>query len=140
MEICFFRIPSKEHAMWKKRSQWRWIQPSQQILLRKEVVFALKQMSPFKSPRLDGFNLNFYQTYWHIVSNEIISVVLNLLKNDCFDDEINFKYIVLIPKKKNHMYASNYKPISLCNLIYKIVSKVLANILKHIFPTIISKN
>lgn len=44
---------------------------------KEEVAVALKQMDPLKSPDLDGFNPNFYQSYWHIVCEEVISVVLN---------------------------------------------------------------
>lgn len=107
---------------------------------REEVEKALKQMAPLKFPGLDGFNPNFYQTYWHIVRGKITAVVLKFLNDGCFDSSINFIYIALIPKIKNPMLASDFYPISLCNAIYKIMSKVLANILKMVLPSIILKN
>lgn len=57
-----------------------------------------------------------------------------------FDSCINFSYIVLNPKIKCPMKASNFKLISLYNFIYKLVSKVLANRLKKILSNIIFKN
>lgn len=51
-------------------------------------------------------------------------------------DETN---IVLIPKKKNPTNMTESRPISLCNVIYKIVSKVLANRLKNVLNIIISE-
>lgn len=107
---------------------------------RAEVELALKQMAPLKSPGPDDFNPSFFQTYWHVVGDEVSSVVLKFLNDGCFDDCINFTYIVLIPKIKNRIKDSDFRPISLCNVIYKLASKVLANRLRLILQTIISKN
>jgi hypothetical protein len=56
------------------------------------------------------------------------------------DESINATYIALIPKMINPTKVSDYRPISLCNVFYKILSKVLANRLKVILPHLISKN
>lgn len=69
---------------------------------------ALKQMAPLKSPSSDGFNPSFYQTYWHIVGEEITSIFLKFVNNDLFDKGINFTYIVLIPKIKKLVNASDF--------------------------------
>lgn len=102
-----------------------------------EVVAALKQMAHLKFLGPNGFNPNFYQSYRHIVGEEATSVILAFLNDGLFDSCINFTYIVLIPKIKNPVKASNFRPISLCNIIYKLV---LANRLKKILPFIISNN
>ena len=52
---------------------------------------------------------------------------------------LNHTYLTLIPKVKSPVKVSNFRPIPLCNILYKIISKVLANTLKKILPEIISE-
>lgn len=104
---------------------------------KEEVIASLKQMSPLKPPRPNYFNPNFYQSYWHIVGEEVTSVVLKFLNEGIFDSCINITYIVLIPKINNFVLAYDFRPISLCNIVSKLVSKFLAKKLKQILPTII---
>lgn len=101
---------------------------------------TLKNVAPLKALGLDGFNPSFYQTYWHIVGDAVTLTVLKFLNDGIFDNCINFTYIALILKVKCQTNASNFRPISLCNVIHKLASKVLANRLKQILPHIISKN
>ena len=104
----------------------------------KEVKVALFQMGPTKAPGPDGMNALFYQKFWHIVGNSIVLAVLDFLNNGNMLLDINHTNIVLIPKVKNPERMSDFRPISLCNVIYKIISKVLANRLKQVLPQIIS--
>ncbi|XP_075654704.1 uncharacterized protein LOC142624852 [Castanea sativa] len=63
---------------------------------------------------------------------------MDCLNSGSMLSSINLTHITLIPKKKNAESMSHFRPISLCNVIFKIVSKVLANRLKKILGTIIS--
>ena len=103
-----------------------------------EVQTALFQMGPTKFPGPDGMNALFYQKFWHIVGDDVTNVVLHFLNYGIMDPEISYTYIVLIPRIKSLEKMSDYRPISLCNVIYKIISKVLANRLKKILPQLIS--
>lgn len=105
-----------------------------------EVVVALKQMSHLKSPGPDGFNACLYRTYWNVVHIEVCNVVLSFLNDGILDDSLNYTYIVLIPKIPNPIKPSDYRPISMCNVIFKLASKILANRMKIILPHIISPN
>lgn len=97
---------------------------------KEEIVQALRQMTPLKSPRPDDFSLSFYQFYWHIVGEEVTNVVLKFLNDGVFHECINFTYIVMILKVKDPVNAFDFRPLSLCNFIYKLVSKVPTNRLK----------
>ena len=68
----------------------------------------------------------------------MIAVVLDFLNFGNMNPDINYTHIVLIPKVKSPEKMSNYRPISPCNVIYKIISKVMANRLKQILPQLIS--
>jgi hypothetical protein len=63
---------------------------------------------------------------------------LDFLNHDCFDNSINSTNIVLIPKKKTPNRIIDYRPISLYNVLHKLIAKVLANRMKHILVQIIS--
>ena len=67
-----------------------------------------------------------------------MSAVLEFLNTSYMPLTLNHTFIVLIPKIKNLVKVSDFSPISLCNVIYKIITKVLANKLKQILPQIIS--
>ena len=104
-----------------------------------EVKRALNQMHPTKAPSLDGMPPLFFQKYWDIVGPCVLDCVLQALNSGTIPPHANETYICLVPKTKNPQKISEYRPISLCNVIYKIMSKVLANQLKKILPVVISE-
>ena len=104
-----------------------------------EVKTALFQMFPTKAPGPDGFPAHFFQKHWHICGEEVTNIVIRLLNGEDSPEEINRTFIVMIPKIKNPTSLSQYRPISLCNVVFKIASKVLANRLKQILPEIVSE-
>ncbi|XP_042969143.1 uncharacterized protein LOC122301839 [Carya illinoinensis] len=103
-----------------------------------EVKSALFQMNPMGAPGPDGFPALFYQSHWDVVGEEVTKAVLDILNGNGEISHINETYIVLIPKVKNPLTVMDFRPISLCNIIYKVVSKTLSNRLKLILPSIIA--
>jgi len=97
----------------------------------REVVTTLKQMA---APRPDGMPPLFYQHFWGTVSHNVTSSILARLNSGILPTPLNHTFIALIPKIHNPEYAHQFRPISLCNVLYKIYSKVLANHLKKINP------
>uniref|UniRef100_A0A803NTY1 Reverse transcriptase n=1 Tax=Cannabis sativa TaxID=3483 RepID=A0A803NTY1_CANSA len=78
-----------------------------------EIKQALFQMHPEKSPGPDGMTPDFYQKFWHIVGDDIVSLVRNFFTTGQFPNKLNETNIVLIPKKKLPEHMSELRPISL---------------------------
>lgn len=104
-----------------------------------ELRAALWQMHSTKSPGLDGMSPIFFQKYWSIVGPSVNKCVLHALNIGVMPNGINETYICLISKLKCPQRITEFRPISLCNVLYKIISKVLANKLKKIFPEVIDE-
>ena len=82
----------------------------------------------------------FYQNFWNLTGNDVTESFLKFFNSTSLPEQLNHTFITLIPKKKNPECASDFRPISLCNVLYKIFSKVLANRLKKILPKIITEH
>ena len=97
-----------------------------------EVASAIKDMAPLKAPGSDGMPPLFYHTYWSDIGMHISQAVLSCLNSGFLLKSINRTFITIIPKVKNLEGVTKFSPISLCNVIYKTISKVNANRLKPI--------
>ncbi|KAK7855155.1 hypothetical protein CFP56_029352, partial [Quercus suber] len=95
-----------------------------------EVGAALKQMAPLTAPGPDGMSPVFYKSFWHIVGEDVTAVVLKALNTGVIPESLNSTFIALIPKIKHPKKVSDFRPISLCNVAYKLISKVVVNRLK----------
>ena len=101
----------------------------------KKVVFS---MGSNKSPGPDGMSALFFKFYWNVIGGEVIEAVTSIFNRRYMLKEINHSFIALIPKGNNVAFINQFRPISLCNVLYKIISKLLANRLKQILNKLIS--
>jgi hypothetical protein len=106
----------------------------------KEVVEALDSIGDLKVPGLDGMHAVFYKKFWEVVGEKVTEEVLNVLNGGPMPPDWNETCIVLIPKVQEPDNMKDLRPISLCNVVYKLISKILANRLKVILDEIISPN
>ena len=104
-----------------------------------EVKKALFQMFPLKAPGPDGFPAHFFQCHWDLCGEEVTSMVLKFMAGTESAACINDTILVLIPKVKNPTLLSQFGPIILCNVLYKIASKVISNRLKVVLPEMVSE-
>ena len=102
-----------------------------------EVLQALHQMTPLTTPSPNGMSPIFYKSFWHIVGGDITAAVLATLNFGIIPESINTTFISLIPKILNHKKVSDFRLINLCNVFYKLITKVLVNRLRLILPCVV---
>ncbi|CAN6691340.1 unnamed protein product [Malus baccata var. baccata] len=103
----------------------------------KTVVF---QIPPTRAPGPDGYSGCFYQDHWDTVGKDVIRIVKAFWHSGTILRKLNHTNLVLIPKVKCPRNMTQYRPIALCNVIYKVIAKVLSNRLKTVMPKAISDN
>ncbi|KAG7559082.1 Reverse transcriptase domain [Arabidopsis thaliana x Arabidopsis arenosa] len=104
-----------------------------------EVKRAVFEMNPTKAPGPDGMTALFYQRFWPIISEDLLTTVRSFFTTGTLDPRLNMTNICLVPKAGRPKEMSGFRPISLCNVGYKIISKVLSNRLKRLLPKVISE-
>ncbi|KAK2647432.1 hypothetical protein Ddye_014921 [Dipteronia dyeriana] len=92
-----------------------------------EVRRAVFDMAPTKTSGPDGFPAMFYHKFWLVIGTEVAKAFLGVLNDGQGLEVVNETLITLIPKVKKADRITDYWPISLCNVLYKIVAKTLAN-------------
>lgn len=101
-----------------------------------EVLYAIKQMHPTKALRPKGRTPLFFQKFWYFISCDALDVVLGILNFGNYPTLLNHTNIILIPKIKQPKTPKD--SISLCNVIFRIITKTIANRLKSTLPHVIS--
>lgn len=105
-----------------------------------EISDALFQIGPLKAPEPDGFSARFFQRNWDVIKEDVVTAVQSFFENGLMPPGVNETSIVIIPKKDTPEELKDFRPISLCNVIYKVVSKCLVNRLRPMLQDIISPN
>lgn len=108
------------------------------FVTEKEVSEVLKEKQNGKALGLDGFNVDFFKSCWDIVKKDILRVVEDSRLNKTTLKALNTSFISLIPKQENAQIPERFRPIALCNLVYKIISKVVSNGLKPLLRMLVS--
>jgi hypothetical protein len=101
----------------------------------KAVIFELNNQ---KAPGPDGLPALFYKKYWDIVGTTVIEAIQSFFRSGQLLKEVNNSLIVLIPKVKSPSSVNHFRPISLCNTVYKTISKLIVSKIRPILDKLIS--
>lgn len=102
-----------------------------------ELREALFSMQPWKAPGIDGIQAGFFQQHWNLVGADVCSEVLGTLEGGEMDSRMNKTIICLIPKVEAPSLITQFRPVSLCSVLYKLVTKTIASRLMKLMPLLI---
>lgn len=112
----------------------------QSPVMEDEIIKTLFAMPKDKCPGPDGYPLEFFKSSWSKVGGEVVEAVKEFFRNGRLLKDLNTTFIALIPKTPEACSLGDFRPISCCNLIYKIISKIIENRLKPLLKCCISPN
>lgn len=102
------------------------------LVSAEELEGVLKWFKKDKSPGPDGWTIEFYLAFFDVLGQDLLGVVEESRTTGSIYHAINSTFIALIPKSDSPASFDDYRPISLCNCLYKIISKTIANRLRPI--------
>lgn len=121
--ILFPRVVSS------KMNEWLCCIPQEDEI--KGAVFEMKKNT---SPDPDRLSVEFFQTHWSILKKDLIRFIVKLFKGECTIRYHNSTFISLSPKTQDPTKLSHYRLIDYVNVLYKIITKLIAQGLAHITP------
>ena len=105
-----------------------------------DIKKALFAIHPDKAPGPDGFSACFFQSNWTAVGATIVTEIQSFFRSGIMPDSINTTHVRLIAKSQTAKVVSDFRPIALCNVYYKIISKLLSLRLRPVLGNIISES
>jgi hypothetical protein len=103
-----------------------------------EICNVIWSMEPDKAPGPDGFSIHFYRTCWEIIKTDLLRMIKAFQQKSKVGGSTNSTFLALIPKEVNLGSFDRFRPISLCNASYKIISKLMENRIKPLLGKLIS--
>ncbi|KAL0415817.1 UNVERIFIED_CONTAM: hypothetical protein Slati_3413600 [Sesamum latifolium] len=144
IEQCCRLVYSKavqlELCMLKQRSKLQWLKDGEILTapaLNSEIKDALFDIAEDSAPGLDGFSAGFFKAAWAIVGNDFCAVVHKFFISGVLLKQINATLLTLIPKVQMPSKVSDFRPISCCNVIYKVITKILVKRMQPLLTKII---
>ena len=96
-----------------------------QSVTGEEIQKVLFAMPSNKAPGPDGYTSEFFKATWSIVGSDFIAAVQSFFTKGFLPKGLNATILALIPKKESANVMKDYRPISCCNVVYKVISKSL---------------
>ncbi|KAL4318418.1 hypothetical protein GQ457_18G016780 [Hibiscus cannabinus] len=109
-------------------------------VLGKEIKDVIFVMNGDKAPGSDGYTAKFFQVAWEVVGADVVKGIQFFFDSCSLPIAFNSTVITLVPKVLAPMKATDFRPISLCNIIYKCITKILTNRMKQWLSVLILPN
>lgn len=104
---------------------------------KEDIKMALNDIGNEKSPGPDGYTAYFFKKAWDVVGEDFCATILEFFQTGKLLKQLNHCAITLIPKNDRAEAVGDYRPISCCNVIYKVITKLLADRLAKVLPHLI---
>ncbi|GLT29996.1 hypothetical protein SLA2020_048230 [Shorea laevis] len=111
-----------------------------QIVTATEIKAVVFNSLGNKAPGPDGYTAEFFKASWTVVGDLVMKAIQEFFTTGKILKELNSTLITLVPKVSNPAKMSEFRPISCCNLLYKFITKILAERLKKCLPFFISRS
>ena len=108
------------------------------VASEEEIKSTLWSLKPFKTPGPDGLHAEFFQRFWLVMGNSVLEEVGKIFSQRKISEFLNRTHITLIPKIQGPESLGNYRPISLCNIVYKVVTKIIVSRVRPFLDKLIS--
>ncbi|XP_024963995.1 uncharacterized protein LOC112504288, partial [Cynara cardunculus var. scolymus] len=105
-----------------------------------EIKNAMFSIGNHKAPGSDGFSSKNFKVSWGIIGRDVEIAVHNFFYRGNLPKELNHTLICLIPKSANASKVTDYRPIACCTVLYKCISKFIANRMKGCLDSLIDKS
>lgn len=103
--------------------------PSEEIIRK-----TLFKLNSNKSPGPDGITSGFFNEAWTVVGADVLTGIKSFFASGLLPLATNSTILSLVSKHSGSSAISDYRPISFCNTLYKLISKILVHRLKPLLP------
>ncbi|KAL0295535.1 UNVERIFIED_CONTAM: putative ribonuclease H protein [Sesamum calycinum] len=109
-----------------------------QSVTREEIKDAFFDIAEDKAPGPDGFSSGFYKAAWPVIGEEVVKAILEFFTTGRLLKQVNTTILALIPKVRLPSLVSDFRPISCCNVLYKVITKIIVQRLRSVLDKMIS--
>ena len=103
-----------------------------------EIKSALFSIGIDKAPGSDGFSSLFFKSAWPIIGKDFLTAIHSFFYTSRLEKEVNHTLVSLVPKCPNASKVTDFRPFACCSVIYKTISKILADRMKGYLNFLIS--
>ncbi|KAL0282464.1 UNVERIFIED_CONTAM: putative mitochondrial protein [Sesamum radiatum] len=109
-----------------------------QSVTREEIKDAFFDIAEDKAPGPDGYSSGFYKAAWPVIGEEMIKAIMEFFTTGRLLKQVNTTILALIPKVRAPSTVSDFRPISCCNVLYKVITKIIVQRLRLVLDKLIS--